>query len=158
MSLLNALIEMAQRPSQASLQAPAPSGMPNGVNPLQQSQMQAQFSAAMAGLPQSGFGPNMSMAANPMEAQSPVNPIPQEGMMDILARNLQGGSGVGSGYAGLQPISMPQMQMATPGMGRPTAISPTPVEMKTGAGIMGTPAQSDNSGVMEKLMMMMGAR
>lgn len=153
MSLLNALIEMAQRPSQASLQAPAPSGMPSGVNPLQQAQMQAQFNAAMAGLPQSGFGPNMSMAASPMEAQSPVNPIPQEGMMDILARNFQGGSG----YAGLQPISMPQMQMAAPGMGRPAAIAPTPVEMTTGAGIMGMPAQSNDNGFMEKLMMMMGA-
>jgi len=153
MGLLNALIEMAKRPSQASLQAPAPTGMPSGVNPLQQSQMQAQFNAAMSGLPQSGFGPNMSMAASPMEAQSPVNPIPQEGMMDILARNFQGGSG----YAGLQPLSMPHMQMSTPGMGRPAAIAPTPVEMTTGAGIMGSPAQNDNGDMLKKLMMMMGA-
>lgn len=157
MSLLRALIEMAQRPSQDGLQAPAPTGVPSGANPLQQSQMQAQFNAARAGLPQSGFGPNMSMATSPIEAHSPVTPVntaSQEGIMEILARNLQGNPG----YAGLQPLSTPRMQMAAAGMGRPTAIAPAPVEMIAGSGIMGAPEKNNDSDLMKKLLMMMGAR
>jgi len=85
-SLIGGLYDYSQQPSQEEL-LKMQVGMPQSMNPIQQSQMGGQYNAAQMGLPQTGFNGQMSPAA--MGQQSPTMPVSQPGLMDLISNRYQ---------------------------------------------------------------------
>ena len=111
----------------------------NQMDALMRAQAQAQFDAAMAGLPQEYYSPEMSMAAQPN--MSPVNPAQPQGFQyqNPLAN-----------YQGLAPMQHNVGDIQRGG----GIIQPMQAEMfQSGTGIMGAQntRNKEASGLLEAL-------
>ncbi len=105
--LLGGIDEYMNRPDQNAMPSSIGQPMQQHSGQLGQSAMHGQMMSAQHGLPQSGFGGQMSMAAQP--GQSPINPVKQPGLLDLIGDHIGSEFGKQADQGGLRGMAMKAM-------------------------------------------------